>query len=129
MLHSFSPFTIHSTHWIFRCLVNLFFVQFVLNACSCAAQIVASVSTFGSLCTNHFQDKSLSISSGILRTNCSYILFLCHLILNSFWLFFLNKIFSFDNTNYFYAFEKYFIRFTRVQTQIVLTGSYTLCLH
>ena len=33
--------------------------------------------------------------------------------------FFFHKIFSFDNTDFFYTFEKHFIWSTRVQTQIV----------
>ena len=68
----------------------LFFVQFVLNACSCVAHIVAWVCTLRAFCTTHFQDNSLGIS----RTNCPHILTSRHLLLNSFWIFFLNSSFS-----------------------------------
>ena len=39
--------------------------------------------------------------------------------------FFFRKIFSFDNTDFFYAFEKHFIRSTHVETEIVLLRPYT----
>ena len=57
----------------------LCFVDFVLDACSCAAHIVASVYTLRLLCTKHFHDKSLFfirfIPSSISQTNCPCILF------------------------------------------------------
>ena len=66
-----SPLTPHILHNGFSYVLSiLFFVWFVLNTCPCAEHIVASVCTLRSLCTNHFQDKSLSIS-GISRTSFS----------------------------------------------------------
>ena len=74
MLHSFSPVTTHAAQLIFRCLVN-FIICIICPQCLFLCSTYRCFSLYFEITLHHFQNKSLSISSEISRTNCPYILF------------------------------------------------------